>query len=437
MGQEAISFLDFKFNKQIWSALEEMGFDKPTPIQAKSIPLAMAGHDVMGIAQTGTGKTAAYSLPLIMKVKYATGKDPRGIIIVPTRELASQIDEAIRQFAKYTDLRIVALVGGASIKLQREQLEQGSDIIIATPGRFMELYFESRFELKFVKTLVLDEADKLMDMGFMPQLRKLLEILPVKRQNMLFSATMSEKTIELSNEFLEYPEVVEIAPQATVIDTISQEGYLVPNLMTKINLLDYFLRKSQFEKVLIFTKTKTSANDLYKFIGRKITDSVRVIHGNKDQNTRLNAINDFRASEVKIMVATDVVARGIDIREIDLVINFDVPLIYEDYVHRVGRTGRHFKAGRAITFINPAEVYHIGKIEKIINSKLPMLDLPAEIPKLPTPKEEKQVIDKEIDYQKRAENPDFKGAFHEKKERPKPKPTRTREKKPFKYKRKR
>jgi ATP-dependent RNA helicase RhlE len=436
MGQESNSFLDFKLNKQIWSALEEIGFDKPTPIQAQAIPLAIAGHDVMGIAQTGTGKTAAYSLPLIMKVKYAQGKDPRGVIMVPTRELASQIDQAIRLFAKYTDLRIVTLVGGASIKLQRENLEPGCDIIIATPGRFMDLYFEKRFELKLVKTLVLDEADKLMDMGFMPQLRRLLEILPVKRQNMLFSATMSEKTIELSNEFLEYPEVVEIAPTASVIETITQEGYLVPNLMTKIGLLDYFIKKAEFEKVLIFTKTKKSANDIYKFIDRKITDSVRVIHGNKDQNTRLNAINDFRADDVKIMVATDVVARGIDIREIDLVINFDVPLIYEDYVHRVGRTGRHFKAGRAVTFINPAEAYHISKIEKIINSKLPILEMPAEVTKLPTPKEEKQAIDKEIDYQRRAEDPDFKGAFHEKKERPK-KAERIRERKPYKHKRKR
>lgn len=418
---EVSSFLNFKLNRQLWDALEEAGFTSPTPIQSSAIPSALAGHDIMGIAQTGTGKTAAYALPVLMKTKYAQGNDPRALVMVPTRELASQVEDAFLQFAKYTDLRIVSLVGGASIKLQREQLANGVDIIIATPGRFMDLYFEQRYTVKQVKTLVLDEADKMMDMGFMPQLRKLLEIIPRKRQNMLFSATMAEKVIKLSEEFLEYPEVIEVTPQASVMSAITQEVYHVPNMLTKIHLLGHFIQTLAFEKVLIFTKTKVNANNLFKYISRKITDSVRVIHGNKDQNTRLNAINDFRNSDIKILVATDVVSRGIDIQEIGLVVNFDVPLVYEDYVHRVGRTGRHFQAGKAITFVNPAELYHIEKIEEIIQSKIPVLEIPPEVPISPTPKEEKIDQERDIDIQKRKEDPDFKGAFHEKKEKPKSK----------------
>lgn len=435
MSAEATSFLDFKLNRQIWNALEEIGYNSPTPIQSRIIPLALAGHDLMGIAQTGTGKTAAYALPIIMKTKFASGADPRTLVMVPTRELATQVQGAFLQFAKYTDLRIVSLVGGASIKLQREQLEGGADIIIATPGRFMEMYFEGRFEVKQLKTLVLDEADKMMDMGFMPQLRKLLEVIPVKRQNMLFSATMSDRVKKLSEEFLEYPEIVEVTPQASVVQTITQEVYHVPNIMTKILLLGHFLQTLPFEKALIFTKTKTNANNLFKYIERKVMKSVRVIHGNKDQNTRLNAINDFRQNDIKVLVATDVVARGIDIQEIELVINFDVPLIYEDYVHRVGRTGRHYKEGMAITFVNPAEEYHIAKIEEIIQGKIPVLPIPSQVKVQATPKQEMIDMNRELDHQRRKEDPEFKGAFHEKKERPKT--TTKTKKKPVKNKRKR
>lgn len=418
MSDQELTFRDFKLNKQLWSALDEEGFESPTPIQAKAIPLGLAGHDVMGIAQTGTGKTAAYVLPLIMKLKYAQGQDPRAVIFSPTRELATQIEDAAKKMAKYTDLRIIGLLGGASIKLQREKLEDGADIIIATPGRFMDLYHEQRFGVRQIKTLVLDEADKMMDMGFMPQLRKLLEIIPVKRQNMLFSATMAEKVVRLSEEFLEFPEVVEIAPQATVVDTIDQTAYDVPNFRTKVELLLHILDEQRHQKVIVFTKTKHNANNLYKYLERKFSKAIRVIHGNKDQNTRLNAIADFRNDKVDVLVATDVMSRGIDVREVNLVINFDVPLIYEDYVHRVGRTGRHYDEGRAITMINPAERIHFERIEELINSKVTKAPWPTKVEVFPTPKEEKIAMDREMDIVKRQANPDFKGAFHEKKRKP-------------------
>lgn len=425
MSDLEMTFRDFKFNKQLWSALEEEGFETPTPIQAKAIPLGLAGHDVMGIAQTGTGKTAAYVLPLIMKLKYAQGQNPRAVIFSPTRELATQIEDAAKRMAKYTDLRITGLLGGASIKLQREKLEDGVDIIIATPGRFMDLYREQRFGVKQIKTLVLDEADKMMDMGFMPQLRQLLEIIPVKRQNMLFSATMAEKVMRLSEEFLEFPEVVKIAPQASVVKTIDQVAYDVPNFRTKVELLLHILDEQRHQKVIVFTKTKRIANNLYNYLERKFSKAIRVIHGNKDQNTRLNAIADFRADKIDILVATDVMSRGIDVREVNLVVNFDVPLIYEDYVHRVGRTGRHYDEGRAITMINPAEKVHFERIEELIKNTIARPPLPDTVKVHPTPTEEKQEMDREMDVVKRKADPDFKGAFHEKKNRPTPKKVKT------------
>lgn len=417
--EELKGFDAFKLNKQLLEALRELGYKSPTPIQEKAIPLAMAGHDLFGIAQTGTGKTAAYLLPILMKTKYAQGEDPRALILAPTRELVIQIEESAKKLAKFTDLRILGIYGGKGPKQQAEDLKKGVDIIVATPARFTELYQLQAIYPKQIKTLVLDEADRMMDMGFMPQIRKILEVIPTKRQNLLFSATMPEKVVKLSEEFLEFPQTVETVPQATTLDTIEQRLYLVPNFKTKINLLGWFLTKEEnVEKVIVFTKTKDTANNLFKFIERKITPSVKVIHGNKDQNARLNAIDSFKQGDIKILVATDVSSRGIDVSQISHVINFDVPLLYEDYVHRIGRTGRIYRLGAAWTFANPAEEYHVGKIEELIRKKVPVHPIPPEVAIEPTPFEEKQLIDREIDHQRRKENPDFKGAFHDKKIRP-------------------
>lgn len=414
--EESAGFESFKLNRQLLNALEDAGYKSPTPIQAKAIPVAMAGHDLFGIAQTGTGKTAAYLVPILMKINYAQGNDPRALILAPTRELVMQIEDNARKMAAYTDLRIVGLYGGKGPKLQIEELKKGVDLIVATPGRFTELYHAEAIFPRHIKTLVLDEADRMMDMGFMPQIRKILEVIPTKRQNMLFSATMPERVVKLSEEFLEFPRVVEVAPQSTTLDTIEQRVYHVPNFKTKINLLNWFLHQADVvDKVIVFTKTKETANNLFKFIQRKINPLVKVIHGNKDQNARINAFESFKTGESRILVATDVSSRGLDVSMVSHVINFDVPLLYEDYVHRIGRTGRIFKTGSAWTFVNPAEEYHLGKIEDLIRKKIPVYPLPSDLIVEATPFEEQQDMAREVDHQKRKENPDFKGAFHEKK----------------------
>jgi len=411
------TFEDFKFNRQILNAITDAGYTEPTPIQQKAIPPILNGQDVMGIAQTGTGKTAAYVLPLLMKLKYAQGDHPRTLIIAPTRELAMQIEENIKTFAVNTDLRVVVLYGGLGPKTQLEQINKGADIIVATPGRFMDIYLAGHIVTKTLQVLILDEADKMMDMGFMPQINRILEIVPVKRQNLLFSATMSDKVRELSNNFLEFPTVIEITPQATPAQTVNQQLYHVPNVRTKINLLRKLLEdEGHIKKLMIFCKTRTSADDVYKFLLRKFGENeVKVLHANKGQNTRINAINAFKNDEIKILVATDVASRGIDVSDVSHVINFDVPVVIEDYVHRIGRTGRAYHSGEAITFCTPAEEYYMRKIEKLIRQTVPVGVIPADVFVEATPYEEKQAQAKEIDMQKRRDDPEFRGAFHEKK----------------------
>ncbi|GAB4395922.1 MAG: DEAD/DEAH box helicase [Microscillaceae bacterium] len=412
-----MTFADFKLTKPLFQAIEALGYTQPTPIQQKAIPLALAGHDVMGIAQTGTGKTAAYLLPLLAKLHYAQPLPPRALILAPTRELAVQIDEAARALAQFTDLRCVVLYGGIGPTPQIEALQAGADLITATPGRLMDLYFEGHLLLKNLKILVLDEADRMMDSGFMPQIRALLEVIPPKRQNLLFSATIPDSVRHLSEEFLEYPEVVEISPSATTAETVSQAVYAVPNLKTKVNFLEYLLQDAAvFHKVIVFVRTRETANNIYKFLVRKFSEAeVKVIHANKSQSTRLNAMAAFKAGEVRVLVATDVAARGIDVTMVSHVINFEVPMLYEEYVHRIGRTGRAQQSGQAITFVTEAEEWHFRKIEALIQTKIPREMLPPAIEIAETPREEAQAQAREIDRQMQKDSPDFKGAFHEKK----------------------
>src|SRR5688572_9529337 len=351
-----------------------------------------------------------------MKTKFASGKDPRALILAPTKELTLQISEHALQLSRYTDLRILALYGGVGPKAQIEQLAHGVDIIIATPGRFMEFYLDGELITKQIKTLVLDEADRMMDMGFMPQLRRVFEIIPNKRQNLLFSATFHEKVERLSKEFLMFPVKIEITPQATAAKQVDQELYIIPNLRTKINFLEYLLAdKEAFNRVLIFTRTKDVADNVFRYLERKEYGPVKVMHSNKGQNTRINAINEFKEGNLRILVSTDVTARGIDVIKVSHVINFDVPILYEDYVHRIGRTGRAFQEGKAITFATPAEMYHVAKIERLIREKIPVRTLPLSVEVVETPPYEAQEMAKEIDWQKKKEDPTFQGAFHERK----------------------
>ncbi|MFT6214051.1 MAG: ATP-dependent RNA helicase RhlE [Roseivirga sp.] len=415
MIEENLSFEALKLSRQFLNAIEDLNYTVPSPIQRKGIPIALSGHDLMGIAQTGTGKTAAFVLPILMKLKYAQGEHPRALILAPTRELVMQIDENARALAKYTDLRIVCLYGGLGPKTQIDNIKAGVDIIVSTPQRFLDIYQKGIIHTKMIKTMVLDEADKMMDMGFAGQIKSVLEIVPTKRQNMLFSATMSDKVIRLTEEFLEFPEKVEIAPQATVVDTINQSLYEVPNFKTKINLLEHLLNEPELIRVIVFTKTRVNADNVAKFLDRRGLGPVRVIHANKGQNSRINAMSEFKEGSVRILVSTDVTARGMDISMVSHVINFDVPLILEDYVHRIGRTGRANNSGIAITFANPLELLAVAEIETLIQNTINRNDIPARVVIEKTPFIESQEMLRAIDNIKKKDDPDFKGAFHEKK----------------------
>ncbi len=405
---------DLKLNPQLLRSIAELGFEQPTEIQRRVIPLVLGGQGVIGIAQTGTGKTAAYFLPLLKKLTYAQGTEARALILAPTKELAIQLATHARALGKYTDLRMVTLYGGVGPKTQIEQIQGGCDVIIATPGRFMELYLRGEIPAGQIKTLVLDEADRMLDMGFLPQLRKVFEVIPQKRQNLLFSATFPAKVEKLAEEFLLFPTKVEVTPQATPAEEVQQSLIQVPNLRTKINLLEkLLLNRDQFQRVMVFARTKQVADDVTKFIDRKGLGPVRVIHSNKGQNARINAMNEFREGNLRVLVSTDVSARGIDVSGVSHVINFDVPLLYEDYVHRIGRTGRAKQLGEAITFVTPPEEYHIDHIEKLIRGKIPVQPLPEGVAIEETLKDEQQEQNRRLDRQKRKMDPSFKGAFHE------------------------
>ena len=416
MEAEKYSWEALKLNPQLLSAVAEAGFQNPTEIQRKVIPLVLGGQAVIGIAQTGTGKTAAYLLPILKKINHAQAKEPRALILAPTKELVVQIAEHAMVLAKFTDLRFVALYGGVGPKTQIESLQAGVDLLIATPGRFMEIYFRNEITVKQIKILVLDEADRMLDMGFMHQLRKIFEVIPSKRQNLLFSATFPAKVEKLSQEFLEFPIKVEATPLTMAATQVEQELFYVPNLKTKIHLLEHILHdEGTYQRVMIFTRTKDSANNVFKFIERKKLGSVRVIHSNKGQNSRINAMNEFKKGDLRILVSTDVASRGIDVTSVSHVINFDVPMLYEDYIHRIGRTGRAFQTGKALTFVTDAEKYHVRKIEELMREKIRIVNLPGQVKIEPTPAAEAQQIAREIDRQKRYEDPEFKGAFHERK----------------------
>lgn len=412
------TFEDLKLTRQFLNAIEDAGYTSPTEIQVKAIPRILAGQDVIGIAQTGTGKTAAYLLPLLQTLKYAQGADARCLILVPTKELVVQVERSLVELAAYTDLRWVALFGGIGPKAQIEKLKSGVDVIIATPGRFLELYSKGEIGVKKIKHVVLDECDRMMDMGFWPQLRDVQEKLPQKKQQLLFSATFPEKVERLADNFLLFPTRIEVTPPATPASTVEQQLYEAANFRTKLSLLEHLLRDESLRRVMLFVSTKEIASNIFKYFERKQIGEMRMMHSNKGQNARINAIDDFKSGDVRLLISTDVSARGIDVFEVSHVINFNIPTHYEDYVHRIGRTGRAFKTGVAISFMDPSESYHVRKIQQLIKQTIQRLPLPSEVEQFETPKPEFQDQMREIDRQKRIENPEFKGAFHEKKFKP-------------------
>lgn len=392
-----------------------MGIEMPTPIQLAMYSRVEGGAHVIGVAPTGTGKTLAYLLPLCRKLSHAQGMTPRALVLVPTRELALQVYQTTMQLMSQTDMRVLAVYGGLGPKTQKEQLAKGVDVLIATPGRCMEIYLSGDLEVYAIRHLVIDEADRMMDMGFMPQLRKLFEILPTKRQHILCSATMPDKVERFIAEFIDFPERIEAAPQATVAQTIAHSILFVPNYLSKIKLLEHLFLEYSGSRILVFARTRATAEEVFKFIRRKLETTVRVIHANKGQNTRIHAMEAFKEGEVKCLVATDVAARGIDVTGVDLVVNLDVPLLPEEYIHRIGRTGRAGLSGKALTLVSPNDVPRIRKVEQLIGRQIENIPLPKGVELPDTEKLEAIAIARDLDTQKKLTDPTFKGAFHDKK----------------------
>ncbi len=410
------TFEELKIAKSILKALNEIGFVEPTPIQQQAIPKINSGVNIVGVAQTGTGKTAAYLLPLLTKLRKPEGVDPRVVIIVPTRELAIQVGEDIAEFTAFSELRHAAVFGGIGWTKHAALLEPGIDILVATPGRMWDLYQAGALKLKKVKYLVIDEADRMLDLGFLPQLKQIQEIIPSKRQNLLFSATFSESIEKLSEEFLDYYEKLEIAPSATPVERVTQIAYRVPNYRTKLNLIENLLKDEEtFYRVVIFVKTKEHAEGVFKVVQRKTEGEIRILHSNKGQNARINSIQAFKSGDVRVLITTDVSARGMDVSKVSHVINFDIPNDYEDYIHRIGRTARAGNRGDAITLVDPSDEWHWQKIEKLIRMEIELLDLPEGVEVLETEFKESQQQLREIDRQKKIDDPTYKGAFHKKK----------------------
>jgi ATP-dependent RNA helicase RhlE len=413
------TFEELNIAKSLLKSLEDIGFEEPTPVQELAIPVINSGMNVVAVAQTGTGKTAAYLLPLLTRLVRAEGTEPRCVVLVPTRELSVQVGEDIEELTTYSDLRHASVYGGVGWTKHAELVAPGIDILVATPGRLWDLYQANSLSLRKVRFLVIDEADRMLDMGFLPQLRQLMEIIPPKRQNLLFSATFPEKVEKMAEEFLDHFEKMEIAPSATPVEQVSQVVYDVPNFRTKLNLVRFFLLDEEiFNRVILFVKTKETAEQVFKVIKRKSEGEKRIMHSNKGQTSRLNTIRAFKDGEVRILITTDLSARGLDASMVSHVINFDIPPHYEDYIHRIGRTARAGNYGNAITLVTPDEVWHLRHIEKMIRMQIPVAEIPEEVKIIQTEFEERQKQKREVDRQRKIDDPTFKGAFHTKKRRP-------------------
>lgn len=408
-----MEFKDLNISKPILSALQEAGYEHPTPIQVQAFPVIRSGKDMIGIAQTGTGKTLAYLIPLLMKLHYAQGMHPRALVIVPTRELVVQVCESVELLTEFMDIRCIGIYGGTNIRTQQAAVYQGVDLLVATPGRFMDIYMNGLVRTGQVKTVVVDEAERLMDLGFMPQLRSILGVIPERHQTLLFSATFSATVDELAREFLSPDFVrVETATQATPVENVAQWRYDVPNIATKINLLRLLLAdRDTFRRVMVFTETKKNADRIVEKLADHWRGELSVLHSNKAQNSRLNALNAFRRGDTRILVSSDVAARGIDIQDVSHVINFDIPAIPEEYVHRIGRTARAGKEGVAISFVSEKEEPKFETIEQLTGQQVPVLPLPDDLEISDLLMDEEKVQTANIVYQRG--KPQGGGAFHQ------------------------
>lgn len=375
-----VTFEDLNLNKQLRSALADMGFVQPTTIQRKSFSVIMSGRDVVGIAQTGTGKTLAFLLPLLRQWEFSPVVVPRVLILVPTRELVTQVVETAQALSKYMSVKTVGVYGGANMNTQMLALSQGADIVVGTPGRVHDLALNGSLKLKSVKRLVIDEVDEMLSLGFRTQLTNILRLLPERRQNLMFSATLGEEVEALIHDFFNGPEKIEAAPAGTPLDNITQTAYEVPNWNTKINLLELLLRtNAEMKKVLVFAASKKMADDIYEIISGKFPTEIGVIHAGKTQPNRFDTVAKFQNGTYRVLIATDIIARGLDIAEVSHVVNCDVPDVPESYIHRIGRTGRADQRGQAITLVSPREEAYRDAIEELMKQRIEVLPNPDDL----------------------------------------------------------
>jgi len=396
-----MKFEDLNIIAPILSALKEKNYTEATPIQAKAIPLLLQRNDVLGIAQTGTGKTAAFAIPIVQHLANDSQKNSKikALIITPTRELAIQIDENFTDYSKHTSIKNTVIFGGVNQTPQVRKLKQGVDVLIATPGRLLDLINQGFITLKHIEYFVLDEADRMLDMGFVHDIKKIISMLPKKRQSLFFSATMPKNIVTLSNSILNNPKKVEVSVVSSTAETIQQYIYYT-NKSSKKELLFHILQDEDLDQVLLFSKTKHGADRIVKnLVKQKI--SAAAIHGGKSQNQRQKALKNFKTGDVRILVATDIAARGIDIDKLRYVINHDVPNIAETYVHRIGRSGRAGEEGVAISICEPEENAYVRDIEKLINLKIPVIkDNPFPQTDKPMTAAEKKEFEKEKNRKK-------------------------------------
>jgi ATP-dependent RNA helicase RhlE len=410
------TFEDLNLSSPLRSSISDLGFNTPTPIQEQAYPVILSGKDILGIAQTGTGKTLAYMLPILKDLKYSEQINPRAMILVPTRELVLQVVDQIKTYAKYMNVRVTGVYGGTNINTQKLKVMEGADIIVATPGRLYDLVLSRALVLKDIKKLVIDEVDVMLDLGFRFQLTNILELLPEKRQNIMFSATMTEDVELLIQDFFVAPVKISIAVSGTPLENIEQTSYPVRNFYTKANLLAHLLRdREAFRKVLVFVSNKKSADRLFDEIFPYYDKELCIIHSNKSQNYRIRSIKQFEEGTNRILIATDVMARGLDLEKISHVINFDTPAFAENYMHRIGRTGRAEEEGNTILFFTEKETAHKEAIEALMKMEIPVLEFPdvVDVSSELTPEERPKK--KEVNAGKQHTLDGVGPAFHEKK----------------------
>ncbi|MBT8184293.1 MAG: DEAD/DEAH box helicase [Eudoraea sp.] len=373
-----MTFKSLGLSEALIKAIDKKGYKAPSPIQEKAIPIILERKDVLGAAQTGTGKTAGFTLPMLQiinKGQRLRKRPVRALVLTPTRELAAQVYANIREYGEFMDLRATVIFGGVNAKPQIRTLRNGVDVLVATPGRLLDLHNQQVFSLASVEILVLDEADRMLDMGFLRDIKKILNLMPVRRQNLLFSATFSREIKQLANTFLHHPVLVEATPENTTAEKVNQKVVLIDKTR-KTELLVKLITEGAWTQVLVFTRTKHGANRLTEKLNKKDITAA-AIHGNKSQGARTKALGGFKKGDVRVLVATDIAARGLDIPLLPHVINFELPNVPEDYIHRIGRTGRAGASGEALSLVSGEENDYIRGIEKLLSEKLPREIVPG------------------------------------------------------------